>query len=129
VVRFLLICLGGALGTGLRYLISGLAARWLGPDFPYGTLIVNLLGSFVIGFVQQVGTTTLLVPEGIRLFLTIGVMGGLTTYSAFSYESIRLMEYGAWPQAWLNVLVTTVLCLGLCFLGIGLGRALIAPRP
>lgn len=94
--RLLLICLGGAIGTGLRYLASGLAARWLGADFPYGTLIVNVSGSFVIGLVQQVGTTTLLLPETARLFVTVGMMGGLTTYSAFSYETVRLIEFGSW---------------------------------
>jgi len=120
--RFLLICLGGALGTGLRYAASGLAARWLGADFPYGTLIVNVSGSFIIGFVQQVGTTTLLLPEPARLFVTIGMMGGLTTYSTFSYETARLIEFGSWREAWLNVLLTTALCLSVCFLGIAVGR-------
>lgn len=120
--RFLLICLGGAIGTGLRYVAAGLAARWLGSDFPYGTLIVNVSGSFIIGLVQQVGTTTLLLPETARLFLAIGVMGGLTTYSAFSYETARLIEFGAWREAWLNVLLTTALCVSVCFLGIAAGR-------
>jgi CrcB protein len=128
VLRLLVICLGGAAGTGLRYLASGLAARWLGADFPYGTLIVNLAGAFLIGLVQEVGTTTLLIPDGVRLFLTVGLMGGLTTYSAFSYETVRLMEYGSWSQAWLNVVVTTALCLLLCFLGIAVGRTLTTPR-
>jgi CrcB protein len=128
VLRFLVICLGGAVGTGLRYLASGLAARWLGADFPYGTLIVNLVGAFLIGLVQEVGTMTLLIPDGVRVFLTVGLLGGLTTYSAFSYETVRLMEYGSWSQAWLNVAVTTALCLLLCFLGIAVGRTLTTPR-
>ncbi len=126
--RLLLICLGGALGTGVRYVVSGLAARWLGADFPYGTLIVNLAGSFAIGLIQQIGIATLAVPDPTRLFLTVGVMGGLTTYSAFSYETVRLMETGAWHQAWINILVTTVVCLSLCFLGIAVGRALVGSR-
>jgi CrcB protein len=61
VERFIYICLGGAIGTGLRYLTSGVAARWLGADFPYGTLIVNVVGSFLIGLIQQVGTASLLI--------------------------------------------------------------------
>lgn len=126
--RALLIMLGGALGTLLRYLASLAAARWLGADFPYGTLIVNLGGSFLIGLVQQLGTEALVIPDDTRLFLTTGIMGGLTTYSTFSYETVRLIELGAWPQAWINILLTTTLCLGLCFLGLGAGRALLTLR-
>ena len=123
--RFLYICLGGAIGTGLRYLTSSLAVRWLGVDFPYGTLIVNVVGSFLIGLIQQVGTTSLLIPETTRLFLTVGIMGGLTTYSSFSYETLRLAQVGAWGQAWINVLVTTTVCLGVCVLGIVVGRMIV----
>jgi len=95
----------------MRYLTANLAVRWLGVDFPYGTLIVNVVGSFLIGLIQQVGVTSLLIPETTRLFLTVGIMGGLTTYSSFSYETLRLAQIGAWGQAWINVLVTTAVCL------------------
>jgi CrcB protein len=125
VERFLFICLGGAIGTGLRYLTASLAVRWLGADFPYGTLIVNVVGSFLIGLIQQVGATSLLIPETTRLFLTVGIMGGLTTYSSFSYETLRLAQIGAWGQAWINVLVTTAVCLGVCFFGIVVGRMIV----
>jgi CrcB protein len=128
VERFILICLGGAIGTGLRYLTSGLAARWLGADFPYGTLIVNIVGSFLIGLIQQIGTASLLIPETTRLFLTVGIMGGLTTYSSFSYETVRLAQIGAWGEAWVNVLATTALCLSVCFLGIAVGRQIVGVR-
>jgi CrcB protein len=127
-VRVLLICVGGALGTGLRYAISGTMVQWLGPGFPYGTLAVNLLGSFIIGLVQEVGTTSLLIPDTTRLFLTVGVMGGLTTYSAFSYETVRLMEDAAWLQAWVNVVMTPAVCLTACVLGIAVGRMLVGLR-
>jgi CrcB protein len=128
VERFLLICLGGAIGTGLRYLTSILAARWFGAEFPYGTLIVNLGGAFVIGLVQQIGTESLLIPDNVRLFIATGMMGGLTTYSAFSYETVRLMEINAWSQAWINIVVTTTICLSLCFLGISAGRLFLSLR-
>jgi fluoride exporter len=127
-VRLLVICVGGALGTGLRYVISGAMVQWLGPGFPYGTLAVNLLGSFIIGLVQEVGTTSLLIPDTTRLFLTVGVMGGLTTYSTFSYETIRLVEDAAWPQAWANVVGTPALCLSACVLGIAVGRLLVGVK-
>jgi CrcB protein len=122
VERVLLIALGGAVGTAARYLASGIAARWLGTDFPYGTLIVNLIGAFAIGVVQEIGTESLLIPDHARLFLTTGIMGGLTTYSTFSYETVRLLEANAWYRASVNVVGTTVACLALCFLGIAIGR-------
>ncbi len=87
--RFLLIAFGGALGTGLRYLTTVGAAQWLGTEFPYGTLIVNLVGSFVIGLVQEIGAHALVIDEEARLFITTGIMGGLTTYSSFSYETVH----------------------------------------
>jgi fluoride exporter len=128
VERMLLIALGGAIGTILRYLTSIMAAKWFGAEFPYGTLIVNLAGAFIIGLVQEVGTETLLVPDNVRLFLTTGMMGGLTTYSAFSYETVRLMEANAWHQAWINIFVTTTICLSLCFLGLAAGRLILSLR-
>jgi CrcB protein len=127
-VRLLLICLGGALGTGLRYLISGIMVQWLGPAFPYGTLAVNVAGSLIIGVIQEVGTASLLIPDTARLFLTVGLMGGLTTYSTFSYETVRLMENNAWHQAWINLVVTSTFCLAACFLGIAVGRVLVGLR-
>ena len=126
--RALLITFGGAIGTLLRYLTSLMAAQWFGTEFPYGTLIVNLSGAFIIGLVQQLGTEALMIPDNTRLFLTTGMMGGLTTYSTFSYETVRLMESGAWSQAWINIFVTTVICLSLCFLGMGVRRVFVTPR-
>jgi CrcB protein len=125
VTRFALICLGGAFGTGARYLLGGVVARWAGPDFPYGTLLINVLGSFLIGVVQQVGLTSLLIPDTLRLVLAVGVMGGFTTYSSFSYETIRLLEAGSWLAASVYVALTTALCLACCVAGLSLGRVLI----
>jgi len=122
-VNVLLICLGGAVGTWARWTVGGLAARWFGTDFPYGTLIVNVSGSLLIGLVQQVALNSLAVPEMLRLTLTVGVMGGFTTYSSFSYETLRLVESGSWAQAALNVVLTTALCLLACAVGLGAARA------
>ena len=123
-----LVGLGGAIGSVLRYLTSVLAAHWLGEQFPYGTLIVNLVGSFAIGLVHQLASDTLLIPDNLRLFLTTGIMGGLTTYSAFSYETARFMETGAWTQAWINITITTTVAIGLCLLGMAAGRHLLGLR-
>ena len=124
----LLVALGGALGSALRYTISIAAATALGPGFPWGTLAVNLVGSFLIGLVQQAATEALVIGQEARLFLATGVMGGLTTYSAFSYETVRLFETGASWAAWLNVVVTTAACLTLCILGLATGRLLLGVR-
>lgn len=126
--RLLLICLGGAVGTGVRYLTAVAAAHWLGPDFPYGTLLVNLVGSFLIGLVQEVGLEARAIPDDVRLFLATGLIGGLTTYSAFSYETVRLIQDAAWSRAWINVVVTTSVTLLLCFLGIAAARGLMMLR-
>ena len=127
-MRFVLICLGGALGTGARYLLGGVVARWAGPEFPYGTLLINVLGSFLIGIVQQVGLSSLMIPETLRVVLAIGVLGGFTTYSSFSYETIRLLEAGSWAAATAYVVLTTGVCLAGCAAGLSLGRVLIEGR-
>ena len=124
-MRFLLICLGGAFGTGARYGVHILAVRWMGSSFPYGTLAVNVLGSILIGLVNEVAFTTSLIPPTVRVMLTIGVMGGFTTYSSFSYETISLIENGSWLGAVANVVLTTGLCLVVCVLGLGLGRVVV----
>ena len=126
--RVVLVAVGGALGSAARYLVALGAARALGADFPYGTLIVNLVGAFLIGFVQEVALDSILMPEQGRLFLATGLMGGLTTYSAFSYETVRLAQAGAWTRATINVGVTTGACLMLCLLGMFVARLLLRVR-
>lgn len=115
--RFLLVCLGGALGTGARYLVSGWTLRALGAGFPLGTLLVNLLGSFLLAALMYLGTETAAMPATTRMVLTTGVMGGFTTYSTFSYETLRYLQESAWHLAALNVAVTVLGCLAACVLG------------
>ncbi len=122
--RFLWICLGGAAGTGARYLLSGWALAALGPSFPYGTLAVNLIGSFCVGLLMQVGIATPLLSPAARLTLTTGVMGGFTTYSTFNYETIRYAQDGSWALALVNVGATLAGCLAAGVLGVAAGRAL-----
>lgn len=120
--RFLWICLGGAAGTGARYLISGWALTALGASFPWGTLAVNILGSFLLGFLMQVGLATSLITPTLRLTLATGVMGGFTTYSTFNYETIRYMQDGSWPLALGNIAATVLGCLAAGFAGLAAGR-------
>jgi len=124
VSRFLWICAAGALGTGARYLISGWVLAVLGAGFPYGTLAVNVLGSFLIGLVMQVGLATPLLSPTLRMTLTTGFIGGFTTYSSFNYETIRLVQDGAWKLAIGNVAITLATCFAAGLTGIALGRSL-----
>jgi CrcB protein len=103
--RFLWICLAGAGGTGARYLIAVWAAQRLGSAFPYGTLLVNLVGCFAIAGLMH-AALTLGWPATTRAAVTIGFIGGLTTYSSFNYETMRLFEEGALATAGLNLALT-----------------------
>ena len=120
--RFLWICLGGAAGTGARYLLSGWAAGIFGAAFPYGTFAVNVIGSFFVGLIMQVGLATPILSPTLRLALTTGVMGGFTTYSTFNYETIRYVQDGSWELALANVSLTVAACLAAGFAGIAAGR-------
>jgi CrcB protein len=125
VERFLWVCLGGAAGTGARYLLSGWLAARLGPAFPYGTLAVNLAGSFLLAAVMHVGLATAALPPTARLAVATGVMGGFTTYSTFSYETFGYLREGALGLAALNVSVTLLGCLAACWLGFAAARWLV----
>lgn len=124
-IRFLWICLGGAIGTGARYLISGWTLKRFGTSFPYGTLAVNLIGSFLIGAIMQVALTTALLSPTLRLILVVGVMGGFTTYSSFSYETVHYFQEGAWLLGFLNILIMVAACLAAGVAGLGSARWLV----
>jgi CrcB protein len=103
--RFLWICLAGAAGTSARYLVALWAAQRFGSAFPFGTLIVNLVGCFAIAAVMHAALTLTWSPT-IRSAITIGFIGGLTTYSSFNYETSLLLEEGALGAAALNATAT-----------------------
>lgn len=115
--RFLWVCFGSAVGGGARYLVSGWALKALGTAFPYGTLAVNLLGSLLLAALMFAGAEVAAMPPNLRIALTTGVMGGFTTYSTFSYETMRNLQDGAWTTAIINVGVTVVGCLVASWLG------------
>jgi len=118
------IALFGALGCLTRYLLSGWAYQLLGRGFPYGTLVVNVAGAFLIGLVMEFSIRSALVPPALRVAFTIGFLGGLTTFSTFSFETFRLLEEGAFLIAFLNVMVSVITCLACTWLGIVVARAL-----
>jgi CrcB protein len=105
--RFLLICFAGALGTGTRYLTTIWAAQRFGPAFPYGTLIVNLAGCFLIAFLLQLALAHGW-PVAVRGAVAIGFLGGLTTYSSFNYETMTLAQQGSTGMAALNLGATVL---------------------
>jgi CrcB protein len=118
---FLLIGLGGIVGANLRYAVSGWAATRFGAGFPYGTLIVNLAGCFVIGLFLGVLTARFPDQTDARLLVATGFLGAETTFSTFAYESVILIREGTYGTAIRNVLGSTVL--GLICTAIGLALA------
>ena len=124
-MRFLLICLGGAIGTGARYLIALWAAAAFSSALPIGTLLVNFVGSLLLGFIMHLGTATELLSPNVRLALTTGVIGGFTTYSTFNYETTSFFRGGAWLFGSLNVIVTIAACFAAGLLGLALARSVI----
>jgi CrcB protein len=122
--RLFWICLAGAAGTGTRYLVALWAAQRLGSTFPYGTLIVNLAGCFVIAALMH-AALTLGWSANVRAALTIGFVGGLTTYSSFNYETMRLFQEGAPATALVNLCLTLCGCFLAGWLGLVAARELL----
>ena len=123
--RFLLVCLAGAAGTGVRYLVGLGATRALGTTFPWGTLAVNLVGCFLIAAVAHAALARTDVPETLRLVLTTGFMGGLTTYSSFNFEATRYLQSGETGKGLAYVAGTLVGCFAAGLLGLVVARALV----
>jgi len=122
--RLLIVCAGGAFGSGARYLVGSWVAAAMGPAFPYGTLLINALGSFLISIVMYLGLAVGAIGPDLRLFLAVGIMGGFTTYSSFNYETLALLQRGAWPLALAYVAATVLGCLAAGVLGLAVARAM-----
>ncbi len=118
------IMLGGALGTAARFWLSGFIAVRYGEIFPTGTLVINVLGSFIIGFFSGLtgpGGIVLASPLA-RQFVMVGILGGFTTFSSFSLQTVNLMSAGEWLYAGINIVGSVALCL----LAAGAGLAMAA---
>ena len=121
---FLWISLGAIVGANLRYFIGQTAARLFSPTFPYGTLLINISGSFVLGFFLIWTSERVLIDPRWRLLIVIGFCGGFTTFSSFAYETFALFEQGRWAASALNVMGTNILCLIGVLLGAVIARSL-----
>jgi CrcB protein len=110
---YLFVALGGAIGTTGRYFLSGVAARLIGETFPWGTLIINVTGSFIIGFFAALTGPDgrLYVGSSGRQFFMTGICGGYTTFSSFSLQTLNLMNDGEWFRAGANIGLSVALCL------------------
>ena len=123
--NILLIAIGGAFGSVMRYLMSNAVYSLVGRNFPYGTLAVNVLGSFIMGFLfilflERFAT----MADSLRALFLIGVLGGFTTFSSFSIETFNLFEGGQMVLGCLNILGSVGICLAATALGVLLGKQL-----
>jgi len=122
--HLLLVAIGGALGSGLRHLVNLAALRLFGPAFPWGTLAVNIAGSFVMGLFVEVLARRFGGSAELRLFVATGILGGFTTFSAFSLDVAVLYERGATAQAALYVAASLAVSVAALFVGMWLGKSL-----
>jgi len=124
VFNFLAISAGAIVGANARYLITRFAAKALGPMFPYGTLFINVTGSFVAGFFMIWTSERVIADPRWRLLVVIGFCGGFTTFSSYAYETMAYLERGQWTLMISNVLANNVLCLVAAVVGMSLARVL-----
>ena len=123
-MNVLYVFVGGGIGSAARYLVSGLVYRLTGNSFPYGTLAVNVIGCFVIGLLMTAFQERFLVNPSLRMFLTIGILGGFTTFSTFSYETVMLLHDAEFWYAGLNIAVSIFTCLAGTYAGMLIGNTL-----
>jgi CrcB protein len=120
--NFLAISIAAIVGANLRYLLSRIAARELGPIFPYGTLFINIVGSFIVGWFLIWTTERVLIDPHWRLLVVIGFCGSFTTFSSYAFETMAFFEHGQWGLMLLNILTNNLLCLGAALAGMALAR-------
>jgi fluoride exporter len=124
VATYLWICLGAVFGASARYFVSRWGARLISADFPYGTLLINVTGSFLVGLFLIWTTERVLADARWRLVIAIGFCGSYTTFSSYAFETIAYFEQGHWLLFWANILSNNILCLLAVIAGAALARAL-----
>lgn len=122
--QLLAIAAGGAIGSVMRFVMSTWVYSLLGRGFPYGTLVVNVIGSLAMGFLTVVLIERMSLGPEWRAAILIGVLGGFTTFSSFSIETLNLIEAGAHAKAFANALLSVVICVGATWIGVVVGRQL-----
>lgn len=121
---FLAISVAAIVGANLRYLLSRFAARELGSNFPYGTLGINVVGSFIVGFFVIWTTERVLIDPRWRLLVVIGFCGSFTTFSSYAFETMAYFEQGQWALMLANIFSNNLLCLGGALAGMAMARVL-----
>lgn len=122
--NYFIVFVGAGIGGMIRYWGSSFVYKFLPPTFPYGTLFVNLLGSFLIGLIMYYFDANKLINQETRIFLTVGICGGLTTFSTFAYETINFLKQREYFYAGLNSLLNLILTLSALFIAYKISKLL-----
>ena len=122
--KFLWISIGAVFGANLRYWVADWAASRWGGDFPYGTFLINMTGSFILGMVVALITDHYIIDPRLRILITVGLLGSFTTFSTYTYESIALIQQGQWWLGSVNLLGSSLLGGLSALLGIWIGKLL-----
>jgi len=122
VLKFVVVFVGGGIGAAMRYWMDGAVQRWTGSGLPYGTFVVNSLGCLIIGVLMTTLEERFLGNPALRIFLTIGFLGGFTTFSTFSYETVEMIRGAEYFYAAVNVSLTVISCLAATYVGTIIGK-------
>ena len=120
----LIVAIGAVFGANLRWLISRWSAKFISPVFPYGTLFINVTGSFIVGFFMIWSTQRVLLDPRWRLLIVVGFCGAFTTFSSFAFETMAYFEQGQWMMMAANFVSNNLLCLAAALAGMALARVL-----
>jgi len=123
-VNYVWIALGAIAGATARYALSGYLARAISSSFPYGTLVINVTGSVVLGFFLVLAGERMLLDPRWRMLIAIGFCGSYTTFSSYAFESFAAMESGQWALMAINIVANNALCLGAVAVGAAIARGL-----
>lgn len=122
--NYLFISIGAVLGANLRFWLGGLAAKWWGIGFPFGTLMINGSGSFILAFFLTLTTDRILIDPRVRVLFSVGFLGAFTTFSTFTFESVQLIQKGHWQAGLINLFGSAIIGSLAAFAGIYLAKTI-----